>query len=60
MTLIYLLITSNLNRTGDGNRPECTNRSCPERFARLVGNGASTIIMSIASVFAVTLMIVNL
>ena len=46
--------------TGDGNRPVCTKMTCPQRFERLIRSGASISIVSIASVFAVTLMIVTL
>jgi len=45
---------------GDGNGPVCTKMTCPQRFERLVRSGASISIVSIASVFAVTLMIVTL
>ncbi len=61
MTLISFLISLNFNlNTGDGTGPLCTKMSCKVRFARLMGSGASLNVVSIASVLAVTLMIVTL
>ena len=58
---INFLLRNKFNSfTGDGNGPVCTKMTCPQRFERLVRSGASISIVSIASVFAVTLMIVTL